>query len=300
MAKRRIAISGASGLIGKALLSALNPDNYELMALVRQRSTAPVQQVLWNHGQKQIEAQKLENLDTLVHLAGESIAALRWTSRKKKLIRDSRVNGTKFLCENLAKLKNPPRVLLCASAVGYYGNRGDEILSEESAPGSGFLSEVVQEWEAACRPAAEAGIRVVHMRFGMVLAAKGGALAQMLPIFRLGLGGIVGDGRQYMSWISLQDVVAGIGFLLDQPNVSGAMNFVSPHAVTNSEFTKTLGSVLKRPTIFPLPALMARLLMGEMAQELLLSSARAVPRKLIGLGFQFTYPSIGQALGASC
>jgi hypothetical protein len=239
---------------------------------------------------------ELEGFDGVVHLAGESIAAGRWTEKKKRRIRDSRVRGTRLLAESLAGLQNPPRVFVGASAMGYYGDRGEEVLREESAPGTLFLSAVCREWESAAQPLSARGVRVVHARFGLVLGSSGGALAKMLPPFRLGLGGVLGRGDQYMSWISLDDAVGALLHALSTESLSGPVNAASPAPVTNREFTKTLGRVLGRPTIFPLPAWAARLIFGQMAEELLLASARLEPAKLLKTGFTFRHPDLETAL----
>ncbi|HET7113332.1 MAG TPA: TIGR01777 family oxidoreductase, partial [Pyrinomonadaceae bacterium] len=228
----------------------------------------------------------------VVHLAGENIAEGRWTSEKKRAIRESRVKGTALLSETLATLHKPPSVFLSASAIGYYGNRGDESLTESSPPGNDFLAGVCQEWEKATTPAAEKEIRTVRARFGIILAEDGGALAKMLTPFRMGIGGRIGDGKQWMSWISLDDVVGAIQFMLHDRFVNGPVNFVAPHPVTNAEFTKTLGRVLSRPTFFPVPAFGVRLAFGEMADALLLSSQRVVPEVLQSGGFGFNWPRL--------
>jgi len=235
-------------------------------------------------------------VDAVVHLAGESIASGRWTSEKKRRIRESRIRGTKQLSEQLASSKSKPSVFISASAIGYYGDRDDEILDESSALGVGFLPEVCKEWEEATRSAESAGIRTVHIRTGIVLSRTGGALKQMLPAFKFGGGGRMGSGTQYMSWISLKDEVSIIRYLIDNPTISGSVNLVSPNPVTNMEFAKTLGKIIKRPTILPMPAFAARLLFGEMADALLLSSARVYPDKLISSGYEFSHPTLESAL----
>jgi uncharacterized protein len=236
-----------------------------------------------------------EGLDAVVHLAGEPIAG-RWTARKKKRIRESRLGGTRQLCEALANLKRPPRVLVSASAIGYYGNRGTEPLHEDSTPGTGFLADVCRGWEAATSPATEAGIRVVNLRLGIVLSGDGGALTKMLWPFRMGVGGIVGDGRQFWSWVAIEDVIGVIHYALSTEWARGPMNVVSPNSVTNQEFTKTLGHVLGRPTIFPMPGLAARVVFGEMAEALLLASARVQPIRLEGSGYRFRFPVLETTL----
>jgi hypothetical protein len=225
-----------------------------------------------------------------VHLAGENIAARRWSAKQKARIRDSRVVGTRLLCHALATAAAPPQFVICASAIGYYGDRVDEWLTEDSSPGTSFLCQVCRDWEAAADPARAAGIRVVHLRLGVILSANGGALAKMLLPFQLGVGGIVGNGRQFYSWIAIDDVVEAIQHAIGQPELRGPVNTVAPNPVTNDEFTKTLGRVLRRPTIFPMPAFAARLAFGEMADELLLASARVSPQLLIDSGYEFRFP----------
>jgi uncharacterized protein (TIGR01777 family) len=238
----------------------------------------------------------LEGLDAVVHLAGENIAARRWNAEQKARIRDSRVLGTKLLSDNLAKLRQPPRVLVSASAIGFYGDRGDEELTEASAGGTGFLAEVCKEWEAATDGVQKAGISVVHLRLGVVLSPKGGALAKMLTPFRLGLGGRIGSGRQWMSWITLDDVVGCIVHALASDSLHGPVNAVTPYPVTNYVFTKTLGRVLWRPTVFPMPSFMARLAFGEMADELLLASTRVFPQALVASNYCFLYGDLESGL----
>jgi uncharacterized protein (TIGR01777 family) len=243
-----------------------------------------------------IDAGGLEGLDAVVHLAGENIAARRWNAEQKALIRDSRVQGTKLLCETLAKLQRPPRVLISASAIGYYGDQGDRELTEESPSDSGFLPEVCREWEGATEAAKKAGIRVVQLRFGVILSPGGGALSKMLTPFRLGMGGRIGNGRQWMSWIALDDVVGCIHHALATDSLHEPVNAVAPRPVTNREFTKTLGKVLWRPTLFPMPGFVARLAFGEMANDLLLASTRVLPRALLDSGYRFLYGDLESAL----
>ncbi|MDZ7361494.1 MAG: TIGR01777 family oxidoreductase [candidate division KSB1 bacterium] len=291
-----ILVTGSTGLIGTALIEALTALDHRVTRLTRGslQSREPV--VQWNPATGTLNANEIEGFDAVVHLAGESIAARRWSAAQKARLRDSRVKGTTLLSETLAKLAKPPKVLVCASAIGYYGNRGDEILREDSKIGSGFLAEVCQQWENAAEPARRKGIRVVYLRNGLVLSPKGGALAKMLLPFKLGVGGIIGDGRQYWSWVSLDDVVGAFCHALMNESLHDAANLVAPRAVTNREFTKTLGKVLSRPTIFPLPAFAARLALGEMADELLLSSARIEPARLLASGYQFRHPELEGAL----
>ncbi|RPI84999.1 MAG: TIGR01777 family protein, partial [Planctomycetaceae bacterium] len=238
-------------------------------------------------------------LDAVVHLAGENIAGGRWTPARKGRIRDSRVKGTRMLCDALAQLATPPKVFVSASAIGYYGNRGDEVLSETSPPGSGFLADVCRDWESAVEPLKNKGTRIVNLRFGVILSAKGGALAQMLTPFKLGVGGILGNGRQYMSCLSLDDAVGIIRFALENDSLRGPVNAVCPQPVTNLEFTKALGRTLHRPTIIPLPAFAARLALGELADALLLASARVVPDRLQAAGYSFRHADVESALKAA-
>jgi uncharacterized protein (TIGR01777 family) len=274
----KILISGSHGLIGSALVPFLKTGGHAPVRLQRGHSV------------------DLERAAAVVHLAGESIAEGRWTLEKKARIYESRVQGTRDLCEALAKLEHPPRVLVCASAIGLYGNRGDEVLTEDSSSGKGFLTDVCRDWEAATKPAADKGIRVVNLRFGMVLSSKGGALAKMLFPFRLGAGGIIGNGRQWWSWIALDDAVRAIHHAIVSDNVKDGVNAVSPQPVTNQEFTQTLGRILGRPTLLPMPGFAARLALGEMADALLLCSARVQPRKLLETRFEFRLSPLEVAL----
>ncbi len=294
-----VAVTGSTGLVGAALTVALARGGHRVVRLVRSGTAtqAPGEHtVRWDPDRGTIDAAGLEGVDAVVHLAGESIASGRWTAAKRRRIRDSRVGATRVLAEALAGLERPPATLVAASAVGYYGDRGDEVLREESPPGGGFLADVCREWEAAAAPAARRGLRVVHMRIGMVLAATGGALAALLPPFRLGLGGPVGSGRQWMSWISLDDLVRAILHALATASLAGPINAVAPAPVTNREFARTLGRVLRRPAVLPLPAGAARLLLGRMADELLLASARVVPARLEAAGFTFGDATLERAL----
>lgn len=292
----KILVSGSHGLVGTALVRSLTDDGHEVMRLVRGERTFGSPEVEWQPDQGRIDVEHLEGVHAVVHLAGESIASGRWSDDKKRRIRDSRVKGTTLLSDALARLSQPPSVFLSASAIGYYGNRGDELLTEESAPGNDFLASVCKEWEAATRPAVEKGIRTVCARFGIILDPNEGALGKMLPPFRMGVGGRVGDGKQWMSWIALDDVVNGLKFLIEDRSVHGPVNFVAPTPVTNAEFTKTLGRVLKRPTFFPIPAFGLRLAFGEMADALLLSSQRVEPSVLADKGYKCRWPTLEPAL----
>lgn len=291
----KILMTGSSGLMGSALVPLLTTGGHRVTRLVRSPPRSGEPSVLWDPTEGKLDPRGLEGFYAVIHLAGENIAS-RWTPEKKALIRDSRVRGTHLLCEALTRLAMPPKVLVCASAIGYYGDRGEEILTEESVPGSNFLAHVCQAWEAAAKPAAKHGIRVAHLRFGMVLSPAGGALANMLPPFRMGLGGTLGSGRQYMSWITLDDAIGVILHTLTTETLSGPVNVVAPRAVTNQEFTKTLGQVLSRPTLLPMPAFAARLMFGEMADELLLASARVEPGGLSASHYAFRFPELKEAL----
>ena len=294
----RVAIAGASGLVGSALCAFLEERGHRVLRLVRQSTndSAAVSpdEISWNPESGTIDAAALQGVDALIHLGGASIAK-RWTAKHKARIHSSRVDSTRLLSETLARLEHGPRAFLCASAVGFYGDRGDEELTEQSASGGGFLANVCRAWEDATEPARNAGIRVVNLRLGMVLSAAGGALATMLPPFRIGLGGVLGSGRQYVSWISLHDVVRAIEFLLHS-EIEGPANFTAPRPVDNRTFTKTLGHALGRPTIAPAPAFAIRLALGEMGKNLLLGSTRAIPAKLEQAGFRFAHPDLEAAL----
>ena len=291
-----VAITGASGLVGMALVDALQADGHVVRRLVRHPARDEEREIRWDPAAGTIEAAKLSDVDAIVHLAGENLAAHRWTEAAKARIRDSRIKGTRLLCETLAGLATKPSVLVSASAVGYYGDRGDKPVDESSPPGRGFLAELCQQWEAETNAARDADIRVVNLRLGVVLSPDGGALAKMLTPFKLGVGGVLGSGRQYLSWIALDDVVRAIQFALAAAAICGPVNAVTPQPVTNREFTKTLGQVLGRPTIFPLPAFAARLVFGEMADEMLLGGVRVEPQALRSAGFEFRYPELEPAL----
>ena len=288
-------VSGSNGLVGKALVARFQRDGHEVHTLVR-RLPEGEREIHWNPGEGELASDRLEGFDSVVHLAGESIAEGRWTEAKMKRIRDSRVLGTRLLCERLAALRDRPAVLICASAVGFYGDRANELLDERSEPGSGFLADVCREWEAATELARQAGIRVVNLRLGVVLSKDGGALAKMLMPFKLGVGGRIGSGRQWMSWIELDDLVDVIRHAISTDSLHGAVNAVSPEPVTNAEYTKTLGRVLRRPTVLPMPALGARLAFGKMADDLLLASTRVEARSLREHGFQHSRPELEGAL----
>jgi uncharacterized protein len=290
----KVLISGATGLIGSALIPELESGGHQITRLTR--SPGSGSDVGWNPDAGEIDASRLEGHDAVVHLAGENIGEGRWTPEKKRRILESRAKGTRLLAETIASLPEPPRVMVSASAVGYYGDRGNELLREDSGPGSDFLAEVCKAWEAAADPAREAGVRVVHPRNGIVLSTQGGALARTLPIFKLGGGGRIGSGRQWWSWVAMADVVGAILHSLTDDSVEGPVNVGSPNPLTNAEYTRVLGKVLNRPTIFPLPAPAARLMLGEVADALLLASQRMEPAKLKETGYDFRYPELDGAL----
>ena len=293
----RILVSGSSGLVGSALIPSLTAAGHDVVRLVRSKSANRSKELAsWDPAKGQIDVSGLSDIDAVVHLAGESIASGRWNTERKARIRDSRIQGTRLLAETLAKLPAPPKVFVCASAIGFYGDRGDEVLSESSSPGTGFLADVCREWETACDPLQRSGTRVVNLRFGVVLSRQGGALKQMLLPFQMGAGGILGNGKQYMSVVSLKDAVGVIEFVLGNSGVAGPVNVVCPQPVTNYDYTKALGKVLHRPTIFPVPGFAARLAFGEMADALLLSSSRVVPDRLLAAGYQFRDPTVEAAL----
>lgn len=295
----KVLITGSSGLIGSATIPFLIGGGAEVVRLVRPGSSSVAGlagEFAWDPSAGTIEESRLESLDAVIHLSGENIGARRWTQTQKRRLIDSRITGTQLLSGSLARLKHPPKVLLSASAVGYYDDQGEEWVDEGSSPGRGFLADLVRQWEAATTAATQRGIRVVHMRFGMVLAPSGGVLARMLTPFRLGLGGRIGSGRQYQSWIAMDDVLGAFRHLLEHAELSGAVNVTSPNPVTNSEFTESLGRAISRPTLAPLPAFVARLALGEMADELLLKGARVRPTKLLDNGYTFLYPHLEGAL----
>lgn len=288
-------ITGSTGLIGSNLIPLLAAEGHEVTRLTRSRSDGSPRAVYWDPDGGEIETGKLEGHDAVVHLAGENIAG-RWTAEKKRRIEESRVQGTKLLSDALAGLAAKPRVIVSASGIGFYGDRDDEVLTEDSTHGRGFLARLSMDWESALDPANDAGIRVVNMRLGIVLSTEGGALQKMLSPFRLGLGGRLGGGEQYWSWIAIDDVLSAIYHSLVTERLRGPVNFTAPEPVTNAEFTETLGSALGRPAIFHVPAFALRALLGEMAEETMLSSTRALPSRLLGSGYTFRYPDLGSAL----
>ena len=292
----RIVVTGASGLIGRQLVSELRAKGFEILRLVRHAPAAD-DEARWDPEGRTIDTSALAGVTGAVHLAGDNIASSRWTEAKKARIRDSRVRGTELLASALTKISPRPRVLVSGSAVGYYGSRGAEPLDESASAGSGFLASVCREWEAATSAAEDAGIRVVHARIGVVLAAQGGALPKMKIPFVLGVGGRIGDGSQYMSWISIADLVSSLVFALTRDDLEGPVNCVSPTPVTNAEFSTTLGRVLKRPAVLPVPKLVLRLAVGsEMANEMLIGGARVIPAALRSHGFEWHHATLEPAL----
>lgn len=292
----RIAITGASGMIGTALTIFLSCAGNEVQALVRRTPQPESQEIFWDPTHRELDRTSMESLDAVVHLAGENIGSAKWTARRKEEILNSRREGTRFLCETLAALQHPPKVLVCSSAIGFYGNREAEDLSEESSPGKGFLAEVCQAWEGATEPARKAGIRVVNVRTGIVLTSLGGALARMLSPFRMGVGGVIGSGQQWISWISMEDLIGVYHYLIHNAGISGPVNATAPNPVSNREFTKVLGRVLGRPTLIPLPSSAVKALYGEMGEVLLLEGQKVLPAKLSTSGFSFLYPDLESAL----
>jgi uncharacterized protein (TIGR01777 family) len=300
---RRVLVSGATGMIGSALIQSWASDQIDPIRLVRRQSAdrsaeTRGKSIVWDPTATQpfSDMRELSGVEAAVHLSGANVAAGRWTKKYKREIVSSRVQSTLALAKALAQLDPLPQVLVCASAIGIYGDRGEELLTEESSPGKGFLAETCVAWEAATQAASDAGIRVVHARFGVVLSPKGGALAKLLPLFRLGLGGNLGDGHAWMPWLTLRDAVGILKFGIDNQGISGPVNAVAPNAVRNAEFTKALGSAVYRPTILPAPAFALRLAFGEMADQALLASARVEPSRLTQSGYRFADPEIGQAL----
>lgn len=292
----RVLISGSSGLIGRAVTSQLLERGHQITRLVRGGPTADRPAVYWDPLGQFLDPLPLEGFDAVIHLAGENIASRRWSAEQKERIYRSRVDGTRLLSQTLATLQRKPRVFVCASAVGYYGNRGSDIVDESVSAGSGFLAQVARDWEEATRPAQEAHIRTVLLRLGAVLSLDGGMLPRLVGLFRWGLGGVIGPGTQYLSWVTLSDVVRAVEFLLTREDLSGPVNVTSPEPVTNRQFTKTLARAVHRPALFWIPSFALRLMLGEMADELLLTSIRAIPRKLEQSGFSFEDRQLEPAL----
>lgn len=292
----KILLTGASGLVGKLLIPVLKKDDHQIVRLVRSKDQANEDTVYWSPLSGEIEVDRLRHIDAVIHLAGEPIMG-RWTDKKKERIRQSRADATHFLCKQLVQLTPVPRTLIAASAIGYYGNRPDAWVDEDAPSGTGFLPEVCSAWEEATESARKGGIRVVNLRIGIVLSPDGGALAKMLTPFRLGMGGKIGDGKQYMSWLMLEELIGMIQFALRTESLSGPVNAVAPNPVTNLEMTRILGSLVHRPTIFAVPSLAVRILFGEMGIALLLAGARVKPVRLSEAGYEFKHPDLEQALG---
>lgn len=291
----KILITGASGIIGTALQRSFKEKGYEMLLASRKEATDDGH-IQWDIEKGFTEPERLEGLDAVVHLAGESISALRWTDEKKKAIHDSRVHGTRSVVEALSKLKARPKVLVAASAIGFYGDRADEEMTESSTAGDTFLADVSKEWESEARRAEDSGIRTVLLRTGIVLSKDGGALGTMLTPFKFGVGGVVGSGKQWMSWISLDDQISVINYAIENESLRGAINSVSPNPVTNEQFTKILGEVLYRPTILPLPEFAVSMVFGEMGDALLLASTKVLPKRLEDAGFKFEFPELKGAI----
>lgn len=295
----RVAISGATGLVGTALSFALRARGDEVTRLVRRVAARGGSEAMWDPAAGRVDMDLLAGHDAVVHLAGEPIASWRWSREKKERIRTSRVNGTRFLADALAGLERPPAVLVCASAVGFYGSRPGEQLDESSGPGVGFLSDVAVNWEAACEPAAEAGIRVVNTRFGVIVDARDKLITRQLPLARIGLGGRVGNGRQYISWIATDDVVGAILHAIDTPDLAGPVNVCSPNPVTNREFARALSRAVGRPALGWMPGPIAKLVFGEMGRELILTDQNVQPARLLESGYKFIHPELESALRAA-
>jgi uncharacterized protein len=291
-----VAVTGASGLVGQALLQLLRTQGHKVIPLVRDTNLAPEGSALWNPDTGLVERDKLEGIDAMVHLAGEPIMGFRWSDEKKRAIKESRTKGTDLISRTIAAMSSPPEVLISASAMGIYGDRGNEILSENSKVGKGFLAGVCKVWEAATEPAQRAGIRVANLRIGMVLSPLGGALGTMLLPFKIGIGGRLGSGRQYVSWIDVDDLAALILHVIRTKSLSGPVNATAPYPVPNSTFSATLGRVLGRPTLVPIPGFAVKALFGEMGSEVLLSGARIQPEKCMKSGFEFQFPAVEDSL----
>jgi hypothetical protein len=291
-----ILVSGSTGFIGSAIIRSIEEAGLYAVRLVRRTPKKGEPVVRWDPDAGEIDSSGVGGVDAVVHLAGENIAEGRWTAEKKERILGSRTRGTRLLARTVAELPDPPKVFVCASAVGFYGNRGEEILDENSASGEGFLAGVCRKWEAACQPAADKGIRVVNTRFGVVLAAHGGVLPRVIPMFRSGLAGRLGSGKQYMSWVALEDVVGAIHHAIKTESLQGPVNVVSPNPVRNAEFTQAMAQAVGKKAPFAVPAFTLRLSMGEAADDIALASIRAIPRKLLETGYQFKYEKLEDAL----
>lgn len=295
----KVAITGSTGLVGPKIIDLLLRENYAVTQISRQEALKGDVQtplIVWDPARGQLDSNALEGFDIIIHLAGTNVGDA-WSPARKKSILDSRVNGTRLLSRTIASLKQKPKLLICASAIGYYGNcSANDVLDEGSPKGQGFLPDVCWQWEFETKPAQEAGVRVVHMRIGVVLSKAGGALAKMWMPFQLGLGGVLGHGRQMLSWVALDEIPSIISFIIKNEKIAGPVNVVAPNPVSNREFTKVLGKVINRPVIFPVPGFAIRMLFGEMGQSLLLEGSKVLPKKLLDAGYRFKYPDIGSAL----
>lgn len=294
----KVAVTGSSGLIGGALTASLSQSGVDVLRLVRDRQAVGDGAAFWDPANGVLDPAALANVDAVVHLSGLSIAAKRWSAARKAALRAARIDSGKLLAETVAAMDAPPPVLISASALGIYGHRGDTVLDEESGRGEGFLADLTADWEASLEPARAKGVRVACARFGVVICRRSDPLSRLVPLFRLGLGGPIGSGRQWLSWVHLNDAVKSVRFALDNPAVDGAFNAVAPNPVTNAEFTKALGRALRRPALLPAPAFAVRLAFGQMAVETILAGTRVLPKRLEALGFTFDYPTIAQALQA--
>lgn len=298
----KVLVSGASGLVGSELIHELKRKGHQPVRLVRRKGLTSDPEITWDINAGKLDPQALHDIDAVIHLAGENIAGGRWSDERKQKIVDSRVKGTRLLAETLAKLENPPKVFISASAVGFYGNRGDELLNDVSSKGTGFLADTCKQWEEACQPARDKGIRVINSRFGIILSPKGGALKAMYWPFKLGMAGDLGNGKQYMSWIALEDVVGALVYMLTHEDLKGPVNVVSPNPVTNHEFTDAMRKAVICPMLPmhywtpPAPAFAVKALLGEMAEQLLLASQRVQPVALLGSGYEFRQPELKAAL----
>ncbi len=292
----KILISGSSGLIGTHLSSFLSRRGHTISRLIRDRNNILENDIWWDPGKDELDPADLDGYHAVIHLAGENIASGRWTRRQKQRIKESRVHSTQLLARTMSQMKLPPHTFICASATGYYGDRGGAELKENERAGKGFLADVVCEWEAATEPAKTAGIRVINCRFGVILTTAGGVLGRTLPLFRYGLGGRIGNGKQYMPWITLDDVLPVVDYILQNKQITGPVNVVAPESVTNAEFTKTLATALARPAFLSIPGMLIKAILGKMGDELLLTSTRAIPAVLIDHGYSFIHPLLKPAL----
>ena len=292
----KVLISGSSGLLGSHLSAYLSRRGHIVSHLIRDRNNILENDIWWDPEKAELDPTALEGYHTVIHFGGENIASRRWTSRQKQKIKESRVHSTQLLARTMSQLKLSPHTFICASATGYYGDRGCEEIKEDDRAGKGFLPNVVRDWEAATEPAKMSGIRVINLRFGVILTAAGGMLARTLPLFRFGLGGNIGSGEQYMPWITLDDVLAVVEYILQHKQITGPVNVVAPESVTNSEFTKTLAGVLGRPGFLSMPSMLIKAVLGEMGDELLLTSTRAVPAVLNENKYPFIHPVLKPAL----